>query len=257
MRSRFSLLLLLLIPLLLAGLGVGGYFTYQRLQAQHAINQQELERFGYDMVAQSRNVESVGELGTKQLPATFDEQELTPTQKVIKSLLRDKEALLKENDQLELHITELTRQIKDLQEYKKLNEHFAPKRLNEELKQVERQLRAFLIRNPDAERFSTMEIEIMSAAAASEYKAYITRNRLMLSEDRKQKVISDYLPAYAFCVGDAVGLAANSAAEERQLARFFRTDDGSALDEALSQDLSILLTPCQMSVRERLENDKA
>lgn len=257
MKAKTSTILVILLPILFIALAGGGFLIYQKMNAQHEANKKELERFGYEMVATSRSFETTGELGTKQLPPTFDEDKLTPTQKVIKSLIRDKENLMSENDTLEAEIERLQQQIAKLEEYKELNERFAPQKLDEELRQVERQLKAFLIRSPDAERFSTIQIEIMSAAGAAEYKAYITRNRLMLSEDKKQKLISDYLPGYAFCVGDAVEVAANSRSEERLLATFFRTDDSSSLPEALYQDLSSVLNPCQVSVREQLEANNA
>ncbi|MGY8869936.1 MAG: hypothetical protein ACKVJE_05800 [Pseudomonadales bacterium] len=230
--------------------------VYQKMDAQHKQNSKELERFGYEMVATSRSMETTGKLGAVQLPPTFDLDKLTPTQKVIHGLMRDKDGLLDENKVLQSEIEKLESQIKELTAYKELNEHFAPQKLKDELRSVERQLKAFLIRSPDADRFSTMQIEIMSAAGAAEYKAYITRNRLMLSEDMKLAVISDYLPAYAFCVGDGVEIAANSRTEERKLANYFRTEDSSSLPEVLFQDLSSVLAPCQLSVRKKLDNDK-
>lgn len=230
--------------------------VYQKMDAQHKQNSKELERFGYEMVATSRSMETTGKLGAVQLPPTFDLDKLTPTQKVIHGLMRDKDGLLDENKVLQSEIEKLESQIKELTAYKELNEHFAPQKLKDELRSVERQLKAFLIRSPDADRFSTMQIEIMSAAGAAEYKAYITRNRLMLSEDMKLAVISDYLPAYAFCVGDGVEIAANSRTEERKLANYFRTEDPSSLPEVLFQDLSSVLAPCQLSVRKKLDNDK-
>lgn len=230
--------------------------VYQKMDAQHKQNSKELERFGYEMVATSRSMETTGKLGAVQLPPTFDLDKLTPTQKVIHGLMRDKDGLLDENKVLQSEIEKLESQIKELTAYKELNEHFAPQKLKDELRSVERQLKAFLIRSPDADRFSTMQIEIMSAAGAAEYKAYITRNRLMLSEDMKLAVISDYLPAYAFCVGDGVEIAANSRTEERKLANYFRTEDSSSLSEVLFQDLSSVLAPCQLSVRKKLDNDK-
>ncbi|SIS99917.1 hypothetical protein [Neptunomonas antarctica] len=254
-RSVKSIIFIILAPLILAGLGIGGYFLYQSINAQQATNTKDLELFGYGMVASSQSMASVGVTGTNQLPPTFDEKTLTPTQKVIHGLIRDKDNLLLENKVLQNDIETLKAQLTELTNYKQFNEHFAPQHLKDELKSVEHQLKALLIRTPEAERFSTMQIEIMSAAGAAEYKVYITRNRLMLSEDKKQIVVSDYLPAYAFCVGDAVDIAANTRSEERELAGFFRTNDSSGLSEALLQDLSSVLSPCQLSVRQKLDND--
>lgn len=257
MARKKSIVLTATLSLALTGLGIGGFMVYKKMDAQHMENSQELERFGYEMVATSRSIETTGKLGVTQLPPTFDLDKLTPTQKVIHALIRDKDDLLDENKVLQNDIEKLEAKIQELTDYKELNEHFAPQKLKDELRSVERQLKAFLIRSPDAERFSTMQIEIMSAAGAAEYKAYITRNRLMLSEDMKLAVISDFLPAYAFCVGDGVEVAANSRSEERKLASFFRTEDSSSLPEALFQDLSSVIGPCQLSVRKKLDSDKA
>lgn len=255
-RTKKLVILVLTVPLILAGLGAGGYKLYESMDALHQENSKDLERFGYEMIGTNTSSETVGILGAKQLPTTFDEGPKTPTQKVIRGLIRDKDALLFENKELQDHIEQLKSQITELTEYKQLNEHFAPEKLKDELRSVENQLKAFLIRNPDAERFSTLQIEIMSAAGAAEYKAYITRNRLMLSEDKKQNIINNYLPAYAFCVGDGVDVAANTRSEERILANFFRTEDTSLVSEVLFQDLSSVLTPCQLSIREKMDNDK-
>lgn len=256
-RSKTKIIILAVaIPLILSGLGIGGYILYQRITDQQALNDKELERFGYEMVASSNNFETTGKLGVNQLPPTFDLNKLTPTQKVIHSLIRDKDGLLVENQTLEDEIEQLKAQITELTAYKQLNERFAPQQLKDELRFVEHQLKAFLIRNPDAERFSPLQIEIMSAASAAEYKAYITRNRLMLSEDKKQLVINNYLPAYAFCVGDGIDVAANTRSEERALANFFRTEETSGLTEALLKDLSSVLTPCQLSIREKLDDEQ-
>jgi hypothetical protein len=258
MALKKILTLFIALPLLLAGLVLGGYVLYEKISAQGVQNNDGFERFGYQMYSPSSalNIETVGELGATQLPPTFALSKLTPTQKIIHGLIRDKDGLLDENNELQSQIVKLQAQIQELAEYKALNEHFAPQKLKDELRSVERQLKAFLVRSPDAERFSTMQIEIMSAAGAAEYKSYITRNRLMLSSDMKLSVISDYLPAYAFCVGDGVDIAANTRAEERILANYFRTEDSSGLSEALSQDLSSILAPCQLSVRKKLDHDK-
>ena len=255
--SKKGLVIGLIALVAVTGVSIGGYFAYDSITQQTAKNAKELEQFGYEMVATTRSFETTGELGTKQVPSTFDEGKVPPTQKVIRGLLNDKDSLLQDNQALLDEINKLNARIADLEEYKQLNEHFAPDRLKDELNEVERRIKAFLIRSADAERFSTLQIEIMAAASAAEYKAYITRNRLMLSADQKQLVISDFLPAYAFCVGDGVDIAANSPQEERLLATYFRTDDGSLLTQALAQDLSSVVAPCQLAIRTRLDSSSA
>ena len=255
-RISKTIILLIALPIILGVLGVGGFALYERMDELHAKNAKELEQFGYEMVAASASIETKGHLGVTQLPPTFDVNKLTPTQKVIHSLVRDKDLLITENQVLGTEIEKLKAQIAELEEYKAMNEQFAPDKLEDELKSVERELKAYLIRSPDAERFTTIQIEIMSAAGAAEYKEFLTRNRLMLSADKKQEVISKYLPAYSFCVGDAVEVAANSRSEETKLAAYFRSNDATSLPEALFQDLSTVLEPCQLSVRKKLDDNK-
>jgi hypothetical protein len=244
--------LIIIAVVALIVLGAGGFLAFKAMD-QTAQNAKELEQFGYEMVASSKSFETTGELGTKQLPPTFDESNLPPTQKVIRGLMGDKEALMMENGTLREEIELLKAEIAQLEQYKQMNERFAPARLEDELNEVERQVKAFLIRNPDADRFTTLQIETMAAAASAEYKDYITRNRLMLSEDRKQALIANHLPSYAFCVGDGIEVAANSPQEARQLAIYFRTDDPSGLSTALMQDLTTVITPCQQSFRSQMD----
>lgn len=131
--NKLSILLLILVPLLLVIGGTASYFAYQKMQSQHQVNLSELEKFGYEMVPSDVYTESVGELGANQLPSTFSEKKLTPTERVIRGLMQDKENLLAEQQTFKDEIKALEQRIAELEDYKRLNQHFAPDTFAEEL----------------------------------------------------------------------------------------------------------------------------
>ncbi|MET4000691.1 hypothetical protein [Marinobacterium sp. MBR-109] len=251
--GKVSILLLVLAPMLLAIAAVASYFAYQKMQSQHEVNLADLEKFGYEMVPSNTYTESTGTLGAQQLPATFAEKKLTPTERVIRGLMQDKENLLAEQDALKSEIDALKQQITELQEYKRLNQHFAPETFEDELIRTKAQLKAILARMPEADQFSNIRLEIMAAAGMQEYRRFVSANRLMLEQPQRGKIVSDHLPAFAFCVGNATDLAANSRAEERLLIDWFNQPDSTALPTALAEDLAKLLPACQKPLREQLE----
>lgn len=251
--GKVGVLLLVLVPLLLSIAGVASYFAYQKMQAQHEINLADLEKFGYEMVPSNTYTESVGELGAQQLPATFTEKKLTPTERVIRGLMQDKENLLAEQDALKSEIQALQQQILELQEYRRLNEHFAPETFEDELIRTKAQLKAILARMPEAEQFSNIKLEIMAAAGMQEYRRFVSANRLMLDQPQRAIIVRDHLPAYAFCVGNAAELAANNRNEERLLIDWFNNPNNTSLPAMLAEDINKLLPACQSPLREQLQ----
>ncbi|WP_415896572.1 hypothetical protein [Neptuniibacter sp. QD57_21] len=252
MNTRKLLVVLIIIPIVLAVLGGGGYFAYNEMQGQHKENLKDLEKFGFTVLPSNVHTETTGELGTKQLPATFAQDKLTPTQKVIKGLMADNEKLLDEQEIYKKQIEGLKAEIAALEQYKKLNEHFAPLTIVEEIAAVEKQLKQILIDMPDARRFSNLQIEAMSAAAGNEYKKFIAGKRLILSEFERESLVKKYMPEYSFCVGDGIEIAANSPREERLITQFFRKQDSSKLTSDLKNDLSTVIKPCQTALYQRL-----
>jgi peptidoglycan hydrolase CwlO-like protein len=130
------LIFAIIIPVLIAVLGIGGYFAYNEMQGQHAKNLQDLEKFGFTVLPSNTHSESKGVLGEKQLPATFAQEKLTPTQKVIQGLMDDNDQLIEEQQQLKDQIEKLKAEVAALENYKKLNEHFAPLTIAEEITAV-------------------------------------------------------------------------------------------------------------------------
>ncbi|WP_286239374.1 hypothetical protein [Neptuniibacter halophilus] len=252
MQAKKLIILLIVIPVVLAILGIGGYFAYNEMQGQHEQNLKDLEKFGFTVIPTTVYSESTGELGTKQLPATFAETKLTPTQKVIKGLMADNEQLIADKEMLNQQIDALKAEIAALEEYKKLNEHFAPLSIIEEIAAVEKQLKELLINMPDARRFSNLQIEAMSAAAANEYRKFIGGKRLILSTVEREDLVKTYMPEFSFCIGDGIDIAANSPREERLITTYFRKQDSTLLPGDLKADLEVISKPCQTALYERL-----
>lgn len=254
MNTKKIIMISVIVPIVLALLSGGGYLIYNEMQGQHAQNLKDLEKFGFTVLPTNTHSESTGELGVKQLPATFTEDKLTPTQKVIRGLMDDNEQLIEEQRGLNSQIESLKEEIAALQNYKKLNEHFAPLTIAEEVSAVERQLKKLLLDMPDARRFSNLQIEAMSASAGNEYKKFIGGKRLILSDNERELLVKDYMPEFSFCVGDGIEIAANSPREERLITTYFRKQDESLLPLNLKADLDTVIKPCQTALYARLSN---
>lgn len=242
----------IIVPVVLAILAVGGFFIYEEMQGQHEQNLKDLEKFGFAVLPNTPYTETKGELGESQLPATFAQEKLTPTQKVIQGLMDDNKQLIDEQHQLQDKIDALKAQVAELENYKMLNEHFAPLTIAEEIKAVEKQIKTLLIDMPDARRFSDLQISAMSASVGNEYKKFIGSKRIILSDNEREDFIKQYMPEYAFCVGDGIEIAANSPREERAIASYFREQNDQFLSNELKTDLETVVKPCQTALYSRL-----
>ena len=166
----------------------------------------------------------------------------------------DNKQLIEEQQALQDKIDALKAQVADLENYKMLNEHFAPLTIAEEIKAVEKQIKTLLIDMPDARRFSDLQINAMSASVGNEYKKFIGSKRIILSDNEREDFIKQYMPEYAFCVGDGIEIAANSPREERAIATYFREQTDQALSNELKTDLETVVKPCQTALYSRLSS---
>lgn len=256
-KGNKNLVKLIAAPILILVLGVAGFFGYQGLQKQTAANQVNLEKFGFDLRGTSQFETTEGILGGTQLPATFGTENLTPAERVVHSLVRDRENLIIENRTLRSQIEALELQLASFEEERRLAEHFLPENFIQELQRVERMLLTFLRQSADAQRFSNFRLEIMAAAGRMEYERFVFTNALMLDAVQRTEIVVDFLPAFMFCVGDAIDLAANNFSEERDIRDFFGNPEGHRLPQALQDDLDIVLPPCQRELREGLHRHMA
>ena len=250
MKQPLKIIIGVVIAALLGG---GGYFAYLKLQAQTDKNSESLASAGDVLVGDSYKPNS--EKLTEEEMAPTINTKLKPSRKVVKSLQRENIKLSIEIIKLKDQIASLNNEVAELEDYKVTNERFAPKRLKDEMADIERQVKAFLLESDDAARFSSMHIEIMAAASALEYKEYITRNRLMVTKIQRSKIAIEFLPGYSFCVGDGIELAANSAREFDLVASKFRGTSTVALPSRLKKDLDSVITPCQNTLRAQLDKN--
>lgn len=253
-KKLLKIAIILVVVLLL---GVGGFFAFTAIQNQTSTNQVNLEKFGFDLKGISQFESSEGILGETQLPPTFGEENLTPGERVVHSLVRDRENLIVENRTLRQQIEALETQLDSFEEERRLAEHFLPENFNQELERVERMLLTYLRQSADAQRFSNFRLEIMAAAGRMEYERFVFSNALMLDAVQRTEIVVDYLPAFMFCVGDAIDLAANNFSEEREIRDFFGNPDSHRLPVVLQEDLDIVLPPCQIELRTALQQDMA
>ncbi|MEH6444097.1 MAG: hypothetical protein V7784_09365 [Oceanospirillaceae bacterium] len=251
MSAKKKPLAIVISVVVVALLGGGGYFAYTMLQAKTEENMKNLESAGDALVGNAHKPKE-DELSAEQMAPTISE-DMKPSKRVVRSLQKDNVKLSVEIIELQNQIENLKKEIDDLEEYKLTNERFAPKRLKDEMADVESKVKSFLLNSEDAGRFSTIQIEIMAAASAMEYKEYIIRNRLMVTKQQREKLAIDFLPGYAFCVGDGIELAANNAHEFDLVAKKFRGTVTLALPVKLQKDLDTVITPCQNSLRAQLD----
>ncbi|MCJ8336907.1 MAG: hypothetical protein MJK10_00400 [Pseudomonadales bacterium] len=236
----------------IALLGGGGYFAYLKLQTKTDENAEKLGGVGELLVGDRYKAGSKEEA---LKPTIMKQQDLAPTKKVVKSLQKENIKLSIEMIRLKEQIKSLSAAVAELEEYKSTNQRFAPLRLKDEMAEIEMQVKSFLLQSEDAERFTTMQIEIMAAASSLEYRAYIIRNRLMVTKVQRKKLAAEYLPGYAFCVGDGIALAANNSKEFNLVASKFRGIENVRLPDRLRKDLDSVMTPCQNALRAQLDKN--
>lgn len=234
-------------------LGIGGYFLFPLITSNHSENTIRFEKFGLAVLPGSQYTTTTGELGVTQLPATFGQDELTAEEKVVESLVRDRNALIEENQAFRLKIEKLELRVAELENYKETNERYAPEQFNIELERVRREVEERLRALPEAESYSALMIELMAIAAQQEYTHIVRANDTIMDEARKAIVVQRYLPTYAFCVGNALSIAANNSEELRAVASWLQEPALNPLPTQLRTDLDVVLPPCQVSFREALD----
>ena len=237
----------------LIALAVGGYYLVPMLASQQSENTVQFEKFGLAVMPGQQFTTTVGELGVTQLPATFAEDELTPEERVVASLIRDRNALIEENQLLKLKLEKLEAQVATLENYRDTNERYAPEQFDLELARVRQELEQRLRSLPEAEQYSSLMIQLMAIAGQQEYIHVVRTYDLILDDARKAIVIQRYLPTYTFCVANALSVAANTNAELRSVAAWLQEPDLNPLPQALKADLDVVLPPCQQSFREALD----
>ncbi|MFT5706301.1 MAG: polyhydroxyalkanoate synthesis regulator phasin [Oceanospirillaceae bacterium] len=251
MSAKKKPLAIIISVVTVAILAGGGYFAYTMLQAKTEENLKNLESTG-DLLVGSSHSSKEEELSEEEMAPTIS-KDMRPSRKIVRSLQKENVNLSIEIIELRNLVENLKKEIEDLEEYKLTNKRFAPKRLKDEMADIESKVKSFLLNSEDAGRFGSIQIEIMAAASALEYKEYIIRNRLMVTKQQREKLAVEFLPGYAFCVGDGIELAANNSNEYNLVAKKFRGEENLSLPVKLQKDLDSVISPCQNSLRAQLD----
>lgn len=250
--SKSGLILVIIVPVLIIAISLAVFFFYRSMNEQSAADTELLHKFGFAMSDNDPYSESKGMLGANQIPPTFPGEKLSPVEKVIRGLMEDKDRLINENQRLEDRIESLQAHVDQLEDYKRINEHFAPDTLNQELNHVRQQLKSDISRMSEFSNFSSLRLTIATEAGVNEYRRYIEQNRLILADEDRGRIVDEYLPTYAFCVAKAVDIAANSRAEENKIYSWMRDPKAYTLQSPLKDDVETLLPPCQLELRQKL-----
>ncbi len=231
------------------GIAIGGYFLVLKVDEVHEENVDQLASFGsvvIPMSQQQQNPDGIttGVDGQQQLPPTIGDKKLSASEKIIVSLSQEKEELVAELTSARNRIQSLETEVAMLRNYKDTNERFAPRLMEEERERAVSRLTEFLESSRDASRFSDFQKQAMAQDSANTYVKVLKQYNLSIKEEQKEKLLSQHLPPYAFCVGASLEFVANNRREEVQVLHFLRTSDTTALSISLQNDIDTIRSPC-------------
>ncbi|MGB0663954.1 MAG: hypothetical protein ACPGMR_09220 [Pontibacterium sp.] len=245
-----TIVLMMASPIIAGILGIGGFFAYQALSTQTEKNDQALASFGEGLAPPkpvSPHISGENILNEGVIAPTLEPEPLTPVERVINGLKAERSMLLADNKALRVQISDLEAVIAELEEYKRLNERFAPETLTEELRQVGQELKRLLLKDASIVRYDNRQVEIMTLASVEAYHQLLKKAYGRMTPEVRNTIISSSLAEYAFCVGEGVELAANNAAESRALLNYFETLSNDGMSTQLRNDLSLVMTPCDQA----------
>lgn len=225
--------------ILLIALAIGGYFLVIAIGKNHEENMSNLAGFGSMVTPGAESADNSGVLAP-----TLGENKISTTDKIIISLSAEKNALVSELTEAEERIKNLEAEVALLTSYKATNERYAPRLMTEERDFAVKTLTEYLDATPEAEQFDDFQRNVMVQQSANVYIDVVRRFHLKISEGDRTKLIEEYLPAYAFCIGKDIGLVANSRQEQAKLLHYFKTKDGSKLSGEVFEDIELIEAPC-------------
>lgn len=246
--SKFKLAIIVGIPLMLIIAAGTGYFIYSLISAQQEENRQKVEGFGELVIP----LDSFDTDSSNDRNPSINNDELSPTQRVILTLKNERSKLLEEAGEMQAQISNLHMQIAELERYKQTNERYAPHTFNEEVSTVHTRMKQLLASREESKRFTRNQLKGMAAASAQEYKRYLTMHKLLLDQDEIDTIINSHLPLYAYCIGDGMDIAANNREEEQQVIEYFKTMTTVLMSSRLKSDLKAIIEPCQTLLANRL-----
>lgn len=242
-----------LVVLIIAA--VAGYFISIKVEKVHTENVESLADFGSKVIPMSSGPDGATyglEDGQVQLPPSIQEKKLSPTEKVILSLSRDKDELLVEVAELEQKLAQQSEPLKELRSYQAENERFAPQRLTEERVRAQGILKEFFDTSSDFAEFSRFQRQAIHLASANLFTEIVRSNGLILFEDVKDELIK-LLPSYGLCLGENLPFVTNNRGEELQILQALSDDGVGTLQGSLGQDFQSIHTPCAKTLNRQVD----
>jgi len=233
----------------LIGLSIGGYFLFIEVEEVHKQNVEDLSDFGSKVVPRSIRNESDGTTyglidGAVQLPPSIQERKLSPTEKVILSLSRDKDLLQVEVAETTEILQRQQERLQELRAYKAENERFAPEQLVQEREDAKKVLQKILDSTVDIDRFNGFQRQAMLLATANLYTDIVRQHQLIMDEAFKSELLTTLVPEFSLCLGKGLPFLANSRSEETTLIKALSTDNEAQITGSLGEDFNAIYNPC-------------
>ncbi|MFT5722481.1 MAG: hypothetical protein ACI9W6_002810 [Motiliproteus sp.] len=231
-------------------LGIGGYFLFVEMKAVHKQNTEELAGFGGKVIPRTLTDDgaSYGLVdGAMQLPPTIQEKKLSPTEKVILSLSRDKDLLQIEAAEITEKLKRQQGRLQELRAYKTENERFAPLLLTQERQNavalIEKRLNEQFANTPDIEHFNAFQRKAMTLATANLYTD-IKRQQPFIKDDPTYVELLNLLPEFSVCLGKGIPYITNSQTEESIVIQALSAGDQRLITGRLADDFKATYDPC-------------
>lgn len=251
MNSKLLIIIGVALVLLIGG-GIGGYFLFVKVDQVHEENTSSLETFGSFMTP-GNSLPTEGPNGEKYgTSPTIGNPNISASDKIIVSLSQEKQALIKELGAAKARIQDLEAEVALLNNYKETNERYAPRLMREERNFAIKAMSEYLAGSDDASRFGRFQQDAMIQQSANVYVDLVRRFHLSITDEQRNTLLSNYLPAYAFCIGDNIPFVANNRREEQSLLEYLKTGDSTLLPPQLLTDVETINTPCLTTLNDKV-----
>ncbi len=222
--------------------GVGGYFLVIAINKTHKENMSSLEGFGSVVTPSGPSYGE--ESGQTALEPTLGVKKISTTDKIIISLSDEKNKLINELTVANEKIKDLESQIALLNNYKENNERYSPRLMDEERSFAIKNMSDYLEASEEAVQFTDFQRDVMIEQSANVYLHLVRRFHLNITDEDRDKLLSEYLPGYAFCFAQDIELVANSRQEKAKMLQYFKNNDKSLLAPSLLEDIETINDPC-------------
>ena len=232
----------------ISALGIGGYFAFIEIDEVHQQNVQDLAGFGSNVVPRSMRDDSDGVTrglsdGNIQLPPSIKEKKLSPTEKVILSLSRDKDELQIDYIEMKQQLEHQAERLQELRAYKAENERFAPQQLIQERLSAEQRLKKLFDNIAEISEFNLFQRHAMELASANLYTDIVRQHQLILNDEARDELIK-IIPQFGLCFGEGLRFVSNNREEEQLVIKALSSNDLTLITGGLEADFNRTHTPC-------------